>query len=176
MTTDAATPERNPFLEAVGRVTVAGAHLDNSLHNLLGSLAFEPTLLVLANAEGTARLIELCELALKCYDFAPADLADVKDCLSRAKALKDKRNTVVHSLFIQADEGDGLDAMRPARKTLGHNVTPITIADMEVLAEEIEELRHGLFRAGWNVRCHQTGMQRIPRPGESSEAASTASP
>ncbi|MEU0428506.1 hypothetical protein ABZ235_33880 [Streptomyces canus] len=172
MTNDAAPSERNPFLEAVGRVTVAGAHLDRHLHSLLGSLAFEPTLLVLANAEGTARLIELCELALKCYNHDnPADLADVKDCLARAKTLKDKRNTVVHSLFMQAEGGIGLEAMRPMRKTLGHSVTPITIEEMESVAKEMDELQHGLFRAGWNIRSPQSGMRRIPRPGEPAEAA-----
>ncbi|MFF7763136.1 hypothetical protein [Streptomyces griseorubiginosus] len=172
MTTEASPRERDPFLEAVGRVTVAGAHLDRHLHHLLGSLAFEPTLLVLANAEGTARLIELCELALKCYNHdEAADLADVKDCLARAKVLKDKRNTVVHSLFMQAEDGNGLEAMRPVRKTLGHSVTPITIEEMESLAKEMEELRSDLFRAGWNIRSAQTGMPRMRRPGEPAEAA-----
>ncbi|WP_143663535.1 hypothetical protein [Streptomyces sp. NRRL B-24085] len=172
MTNEAAPRERDPFLEAVGRVTVAGAHLDRHLHSLLGSLAFEPTLLVLANAEGTARLIELCELALKCYNHDdPAALADVKDCLTRAKALKDKRNTVVHSLFMQAEDGNGLEAMRPVRKTLGHSVTPITIGKMESLAKEIEELQSDLFRAGWNIRAPLTGMARMHRPGEPAEAA-----
>ncbi|MET7731227.1 hypothetical protein ABZT02_07645 [Streptomyces sp. NPDC005402] len=173
MSNAAAPRERNPFLEAVGRVTVAGAHLDRALLGLLGSLAFEPTLLMHANAEGTARLIELCELALKCYDHHdPADLADVKDCLARAKALKDKRNTVVHSLFMQAENGNGLEAMRPARKTIGHSVTPITIEDMESMAKEMEELQSDLFRASWNIRTSQTGMPRMRRPGEPAEAAS----
>jgi hypothetical protein len=172
MTRNAETPERNPFLEAVGRVTVAGAHLDRFLHSLLGSLAFEPTLLVLANAEGTARLIELCELALKCYNHDdPADLADVKDCLARAKVLKDKRNTVVHSLFMQAEGGNGLEAMRPVRKTLGHSVTPITVDEMENVAKEMEGLQRDLFRAAWNIKSQRTGMRRMRRPGEPAEAA-----
>ncbi|MEU0104179.1 hypothetical protein ABZ313_02265 [Streptomyces sp. NPDC006251] len=78
MTSNAATPERNPFLEAVGSVTVAGAHLNSALHNLLAQLTFEPTLLVLANAEGTDRLIELCELALGVYDIdmRPEDVTE----------------------------------------------------------------------------------------------------
>ncbi|MEU0583624.1 hypothetical protein [Streptomyces sp. NPDC006132] len=78
MTPNAATPERNPFLEAVGSVTVAGAHRDSALHNLLAHLTFEPTLLVPANAEGTARLIELCDLALGVYDadMRPEDVTE----------------------------------------------------------------------------------------------------
>jgi hypothetical protein len=166
MTTDAAPPERNPFLEAVGRVTIAGAHLDRSVHNLLGCLALEPTLIVYANAEGSARLIELCELALECYNFDLADVDDVKACVARAKALKDKRNMIVHSIYMQAEEGDDLEAMKPMRKTLGQSVTPITVEEMEVLAAQIEMLRGDLFRAGWNIRCRETGMRRLPRPGE----------
>ncbi|MEU0965680.1 hypothetical protein ABZ357_09720 [Streptomyces sp. NPDC005917] len=169
MTTDAATPERNPFLEAVGRVTVAGAHLDRYLHTLLGSLAMEPTLLVLANAEGTARLIELCELALKCYDHNAEDVTDVKDCLARAKVLKGKRNTIVHSLFMQAEEGDGFKAMTPVRKTLGHSATPFTVEEMEAVAKEIDALLHDLFRAGWNLRSRLTGMRHIPLQAEPAE-------
>ncbi|MFE2530431.1 hypothetical protein [Streptomyces sp. NPDC059371] len=167
MTTDANSRDRSPFLEAVGRVTVAGAHLDRSLLTLLGSLAFEPTLLHLANAEGTARLIEWCELALKTYTLEPEDAADVTACLARAKALKDKRNTVVHSLFMSAEAGDGLEAMKPLRKAIGLSVTPLSIEDMENLATEIEELRSDLFRAGWNASQGATPrLPRLPRPGE----------
>ncbi|MGP4090746.1 hypothetical protein [Streptomyces sp. KR55] len=57
MTSDATPRERNPFFEAVGRVTVAGAELDFSLRQLLGTIAPEPTLLLSANTEGCARLI-----------------------------------------------------------------------------------------------------------------------
>ncbi|MET7764829.1 hypothetical protein [Streptomyces sp. NPDC005336] len=165
MTSNAATPERNPFLEAVGRVTVAGANLDFSLHNLLGQLAFEPTLLQLANAEGTARLIELCELALKTYEveMLADDVAEVQRCLVRAKVLKDKRNLIVHSLYMRAEDGIGLEAAKPLRRTLGQRVTKITVAEMEATAAEMEALRSDLFRAGWNARAKVTGMTRFPR-------------
>ncbi|MFG1668768.1 hypothetical protein [Streptomyces sp. Y7] len=164
MTSNAATPERNPFLEAVGRVTVAGANLDFGLHNLLGQLAFEPTLIQLANAEGTARLIELCELALKTYDvdMLPEDVAEVQRCLVRAKVLKDKRNLIVHSLYMRAEDGNGMEAAKPLRRTLGQRVTKITVAEMEATAAEMEAMQHDLFRAGWNARARQTGMSRIP--------------
>ena len=62
MTTDAVTRERNPFFEAVGRVTVAGAELDFSLKGLLGAIAHEPTLIMYANSQSTSKLIELCNL------------------------------------------------------------------------------------------------------------------
>ncbi|MFJ9483588.1 hypothetical protein ACIRRI_53385 [Streptomyces mirabilis] len=42
--------ERNPFLEAVRRVTLTGAELDISLKGLLGAIAFEPTLIMHANS------------------------------------------------------------------------------------------------------------------------------
>ncbi|MFF9215594.1 hypothetical protein [Streptomyces viridosporus] len=166
MTSEAATPQRNPFLEAVGRVTVAGANLDFSLHHLLGQLAMEPTLLVLANAEGTARLIELCELALNMYELEmePEDVADVKRCLARAKAVKDKRNLVVHSLYMPDANGDGMEALKPLRKTLGQRATKISVAEMEAIAAEMEALRSDLFRAGWNAKTRHSGMSRIPQP------------
>jgi hypothetical protein len=167
MTANAAMHERNPFLEAVGRVTVAGAHLDLSLHNLLGQIAFEPTLIKLANAEGTARLIELCELALQTYgsDIPAEDVATVSRCLVQAKSLKDKRNMVVHSLFFQSLEGGELEAAKPLRKRLGQRVTKITISEMEIIADSLEALCGDLFRAGWNAGTHSSGMPRIaPQP------------
>ncbi|MFE9601988.1 MULTISPECIES: hypothetical protein [Streptomyces] len=164
---DAAAPERNPFLEAVGRVTVAGAHLDRSLHSLLGSIAFEPTLLVYANAANTDQLIDFCRLALTVSTMADAEAGEITACLNQAKALKNKRNTIVHAIFMSAGEGDGYEAMKPARKTLGHSVTPLTIEDMETVAQQIEELRHELFRLGWNARCARSGMPLMPPRGES---------
>lgn len=158
MTTDAATPERNPFLEAVGRVTVAGAHLDRSLHGLLGSIAFEPTLLMYANAGNTDQLIEFCRLGLTVGTLADEAAAEIGACLDRARALKDKRNVIVHSIFMEAEEGNGFDAMKPSRRKLGSSVTAITVEEMEAVAEQIEELRHELFRVGWNARCGETGM------------------
>ncbi|MFE6194141.1 hypothetical protein [Streptomyces sp. NPDC057838] len=171
MTSNAATPERNPFLEAVGRVTVAGANLDFSLHNLLAQLTFEPTLLQLANAEGTARLIELCELALKTYDveMLPEDVTEVRRCLDRAKVLKDKRNLIVHSLYSQAEDGAGLEAAKPLRRALGQRVTKITVAQMEATAAEMEAMLGEIFRAGWNARAKVAGMTRIPTQSSPAE-------
>ncbi|WP_216588567.1 hypothetical protein [Streptomyces brasiliscabiei] len=160
MTPDA-TPERNPFLEAVGRVTLAGAALDASLRGLLGSIAHEPTLLMYANAEGTARLIELCELALTVGTVDGQDVIEIKACLTRARQLKDKRNTVVHSIFAPAEDGDGFEAMKPLRKNIGLSVSAITIAEMEATAESIEDLRSDMFRAGWNVNAKRMGGQLL---------------
>ncbi|MFJ8192797.1 hypothetical protein ACIQ8D_24000 [Streptomyces sp. NPDC096094] len=173
MTSDAVTPERSPFFEAVGRVTVAGANLDSSLHHLLGQIALEPTLLRLANAEGAARLIELCELALQTYrsEIPAEDMAALSSCLVRAKALKDKRNAVVHSIFLQALEGEGLEAARPARKSLGQRVLTITIPEMETIADDVEALRLELFRAGWNAGAHASGMSRLPAQSTNQDTA-----
>ncbi|MFF3690713.1 hypothetical protein [Streptomyces sp. NPDC002187] len=171
MTSNATAPERNPFLEAVGRVTVAGAELDASLHNLLGVIAFEPTLLTLANAEGTARLIEWCGVALTAGTLAEEDVAEIRACLARASELKDKRNQIVHSIFAEAEDGNGLEAMKPRRKRWGHSVTSLSIEEMETTAQQIEELRSAMFRAGWNARCRETGMPRLPSPASSSEAS-----
>ncbi|GGW47287.1 hypothetical protein CP966_25315 [Streptomyces galilaeus] len=164
MTTDPTARERNPFLEAVGRVTVAGAALDHNLHNMLGMLSMEPTLIHLANAEGTARLIELCELVVSVHGFAAEDAADIRQCLARAKALKDKRNTVVHSLYMGAEDGNGLEALKPLRRKLGHTATPITVEEMEALADDIVQLRTDIFRATWNARAKEKGINRIPNP------------
>ncbi|MFD7054309.1 hypothetical protein ACFWBS_38515 [Streptomyces mirabilis] len=65
--------ERNPFLEAVGRVTLAGAELDISLKGLLGAVAFEPTLIMYANSQNTSRLIEFCKLALTVGHLEPKE-------------------------------------------------------------------------------------------------------
>ncbi|MFB8017301.1 hypothetical protein ACFC36_01910 [Streptomyces rubiginosohelvolus] len=164
MTADAEAPERNRFLEAVGRVTLAGAQLDFSLRSLLGAIAFEPTLLMYANAEGTARLIDLCKLALKVGTVAPEDMTEIEACLARANDLRIKRNTVVHSMFMQAEDGDGFEAMKPISKGLGVSVSILTIVEMEATAQAVEELRLDMFRAGWNARCADTGMARMPHP------------
>lgn len=171
MTSNAVAPQRNAFFEAVGKVTVAGAHLDFSLHNVLGQIAFEPTLLSLANAEGTAKLIEWCERALANYDvdMDAEDVAELKRCLAKAKELKDKRNTIVHSLFMQSMEGEGMEALKPLRRTLGHKATKITIAEMEATASEMEALRGELFRAAWNATSKRTGMARIPQHSGTAE-------
>ncbi|MGW5295502.1 hypothetical protein [Streptomyces bacillaris] len=167
MTAEADAPERNRFLEAVGRVTLAGAQLDFSLRHLLGSIAFEPTLLMHANAESTARLIDLCKLALRVGTVAPEDMSEIEACLARANELRIKRNTVVHSMFMQAEGGDGFEAMKPIAKGLGLSVSTLTIVEMEATAQAIEELRRDMFRAGWNARCDDTGMSRIPLPSPS---------
>ncbi|MET7711012.1 hypothetical protein [Streptomyces sp. NPDC005407] len=171
MTSDATAPERDPFLEAVGRVTVAGAHLDASLHGLLGAIAFEPTLLKLANAEGTARLIDMCEVALTVGTLAPEDVAEVRACLARARELKDKRNQIVHSIFLQAEKGNGFEAMKPRSRKLGSSVVSLTVEEMEATAKQMAELRERMFRAGWNGRCKMTGMTPIPPPAPSAEAS-----
>ncbi|MFB7238089.1 hypothetical protein ACFCXK_25240 [Streptomyces sp. NPDC056269] len=173
MTSDAAAPERNPFLEAVGRVTVAGALLDKHLHGLLGTIAFEPTLLVYANADGTARLIELCELALTVGYIAPEDIPPIKACLARARELKNRRNKIVHSIFVRMEEGPELSAMMPLRKQLGASVTAITIPEMEETATQIEQLCSEVFVAGWNATSARRGMTRIPSPAASSDGGAT---
>ncbi|MEW1757816.1 hypothetical protein AB0393_15030 [Streptomyces cyaneofuscatus] len=164
MTADTEVPERNRFLEAVGRVTLAGAQLDFSLRGLLGALAFEPTLLLSANAESTANLIKLCRLALKVGTVAPEHAAEAEACLRRADALRLERNTVVHSMYAQAEEGDGFEAMKPISKGFGYSVTLLTIVEMEATAQAVEALRSDMFRVGWNARCAQTGMPPIPHP------------
>ncbi|MEH0428819.1 hypothetical protein QBB34_21290 [Streptomyces stelliscabiei] len=163
--------ERDPFLEAVGRVTVAGAQLDSYLHNLLGILTMEPTLIRVASAEGTARLIEFCGIALTNDTIEPRDVAEIKACLNRARDLKDKRNTVVHSLYSRAEDGSSFEAMKPRRRKLSHSVSTITVAEMEATADGITELCQELFRVGWNARAAKSGMDRIPPPGAPADAS-----
>ncbi|MFI8513950.1 hypothetical protein ACIGHB_22760 [Streptomyces sp. NPDC085460] len=164
MTSDASAPERNPFFEAVGRVTVAGALLDLHLRGLLGNISFEPTLLMYANAEGTARLIELCELGLTVGTLAGEDVQPIKACLARARELKDQRNKIVHSLFIKTGEGPELTAMKQMRKQLGASGTAMTIAEMEETARQIEALCGEMFAAGWNATSGRRGLTRMPHP------------
>ncbi|MGA4973637.1 hypothetical protein [Streptomyces cinereoruber] len=169
MTSDASAPERNPFLEAVGRVTVAGALLDLHLRGLLSNISFEPTLLMYANAEGTARLIELCELGLKVGTLADEDVPPIQACLVQARELKNQRNKIVHSLFIKTGQGPELSAMMPMRKRLGSSGTAMTIAEMEETARQIEALCGEMFAAGWNATSARRGMTRIPHPTPSSD-------
>ncbi|MFC9703881.1 hypothetical protein ACFTWD_24670 [Streptomyces sp. NPDC056943] len=173
MTSDVPVPERNPFLEAVGRVTVAGALLDQHLHSLLGSIAFEPTLLMYANADGTARLIELCELALTVGYVAPEDVPPIKAGLARARELKNRRNKIVHSIFINTEEGPELSAMMPLRRQLGSSVTAVTIPEMEETAKQIEELCSEIFVAGWNATSARRGMNRLPSPAASKDGGAS---
>ncbi|MFF1604204.1 hypothetical protein ACFVYV_43465 [Streptomyces mirabilis] len=169
MTSDATAPERNPFLEAVGRVTVAGAQLDASLHHLLGAIAHEPTLIMYANAASTDQLLQFCRLALTVGTIEPEDVTEIEACLKRADSLRIRRNTVVHSIYMTAESGEGFDAMKPVRKSLGYSVTPITVEEMETLADEVAVLRSDMFTAGWNATAAKLpGMGRVgPRaPGD----------
>ncbi|MFF8482242.1 hypothetical protein ACGFZG_14935 [Streptomyces antibioticus] len=163
MTNSEAPRERNPFLEAVGRVTLAGAQLDFSLRGLLGALSHDPTLLMYANAANTSQLLEFCKLALKSGIVGLEDAAEIEVCLRRAEKFRDRRNTIVHALYGQDESGTGMEAMNPARKQLGYHVSAVSVAEMEALADKMVFLQDDLFRAGWNARASRTrGMDRMP--------------
>ncbi|MGP4090745.1 hypothetical protein [Streptomyces sp. KR55] len=107
--------------------------------------------------------------------MADADTAEIQACLNRAKALKDRRNAVVHSLFMNTGENGGLEAMKPVRKSIGYNATPITIEEMEAIADEVTVLRDDMFSAGWNAGAAKLpGMRPIPprAPGQKVNGAS----
>ncbi|WP_381562918.1 hypothetical protein [Streptomyces eurythermus] len=163
MTMDAAPRERNPFLEAVGRVTVAGAELDLSLRQLLGSIAHEPTLLMYANAASTSQLIELCELALRVGHLAAEDVTAISACLKSANDFRKQRNTIVHGLFGPDESGTGLEAVMPRRKSWGYQASAVSIEQMEKLADEVVVLQARMFRAGWNASAARfPGMSKLP--------------
>lgn len=165
MTTDAAPRERNPFLEAIGRVTMVGAELDFSLRHLLGCIALEPTLLMYANAASTNQLIEFCELALKIGHFAAEDASEIAACLKRADDFRKQRNTVVHGLFMPDESGAGVEAVMPQRKSWGYRASTVSVEHMEKLADEVALLRDSMFRAGWNAQAAKLpGMRRMPPP------------
>ena len=164
MNTDAAR-ERNPFLEAVGRVTLAGGELDFSLRHLLGVITFEPALIMYANTASTSQLIEFCKLALRVGHLALEDAAEIEACLTRAEKFRNRRNTIVHALYAPAESGAGFEAMNPVKKTLGYHVSAVSVEEMETLADEVALLRNDMFRAGWNSgAAKQPGMRKIPPP------------
>ncbi|MFJ5739087.1 hypothetical protein [Streptomyces microflavus] len=146
-----AAREPDPFFDAVGRVTVAGTAMDASLHHLLGTVALEPTLIMHMNAASTSQLIEMCRLALTVGVLAPADVTQIETCLKRADGLRLRRNEIVHSLYIRSEPSQGIEAMKPVRKSLGYKAAPVTIEAMHALADEIHILREDLFRTGWNA-------------------------
>ncbi|MEU1034520.1 hypothetical protein ABZ402_38610 [Streptomyces mirabilis] len=161
--------ERNPFLEAVGRVTLAGAELDISLKGLLGAIAFEPTLIMYANSQNTSRLIEFCKLALTVGHLEPEDVTSISACLARAEKCRGRRNTIVHAIYMPAESGVGIEAMNPKGKALGYRVSSISVEEMEALADEVTVLRDDMFTAGWNASADKMpGMQPIPprAPGQ----------
>jgi len=165
MTTDAVPQERDPFLEAVGRVTLAGGELDFALRHLLGAIAHEPTLLMYANAANTSQLIEICKLALKVGHVAPEDAAEIEACLTRAEKFRDRRNTIVHALYAQAESGVGIEAMNPVKKNLGYRTSAVTVEQMKALADEVALLRDAMFRVGWNAGAGKMpGMAKLPPP------------
>ncbi|WP_329034495.1 hypothetical protein OIE71_18370 [Streptomyces sp. NBC_01725] len=169
MTTDAAPRERNPFLEAVGRVTIAGAELEVALKGLLGAIAHEPTLIMYANSQNTSKLIEFCKLALDVGHLAPDEVSEISACLTRAEKCRDRRNTIVHAIYSPAESGIGIEAMNPVRKKLGYRVSAISVREMEALADEVTILRSDMFRAGWNAGAAKLpGMRPIPsrKPGD----------
>ncbi|MFF4508218.1 hypothetical protein [Streptomyces sp. NPDC001401] len=161
--------ERNPFLEAVGRVTVAGAELDIAQKGLLGAIAHESTLLLYANSQNTSKLIEFCKPALDIGHQAPDDVAEISACRVRAEKCRDRRNTIVHAIYTPAETGNGLEAMNPVRKNLGYRVSSTSVEEMEALADEVTILRDDMFRAGWNTdAANRPGMDRLPprQPGQ----------
>ncbi|MGW5368969.1 hypothetical protein ACWER6_26245 [Streptomyces sp. NPDC004009] len=169
MTSDAASRKRDPFLEAVGRVTLSGGELDASLRHLLGAITSEPTLIMYANAANTSQLIEFCKLALKVGHLAPEDVAEIDACLTRADKFRSRRNTIVHALWTMNESGDGIEAMNPVRKNLGYHTSAVTVEEMEALADEVLLLREAMFRAGWNARAAKLpGMRKVqpPAPGQ----------
>ncbi|MGV9707481.1 hypothetical protein [Streptomyces sp. NPDC003483] len=169
MTTEPTPRERDPFLEAVGRVALAGAELDLSLKTLLGAIAPEPTLLMYANSQNTKQLIDFCKLALRVEHLAEEDIAEISVCLDRAESCRNRRNTIIHAIYSPTETADGIEALNPMSKKLGYRVSPISVDRMETLADEITVLRYDLARAGWNARAGKMpGMQLIPPrvPGE----------
>ncbi len=165
-------PERNAFFEAVGRVTVGGAHLDARLHNLLGALAPEPTLLRFANAATTDQLIQFCRLALKNGALEPGDVAEIETCLDRADGLRKRRNDVVHAIHLRFDGSEVLESLKPARRSLGYKATSLTVEGIEDLADEMDELIHAMFRVAWNAGpAKAPGMHLIPPEAWGSDAA-----
>ncbi|WP_245608049.1 hypothetical protein [Streptomyces hokutonensis] len=165
MTNDAAPRERNPFLEAVGRITLAGGELDFSLRHLLGAITIEPTLIMYANAANTSQLLEFCRLALTVGHIPSEDIAEIESCLTRADTFRKRRNTIVHALYAPTENGVGIEAMNPIRKNLGYHTSAVSIEEMEALADEVALLQNDMFRAGWNARSAQMpGMQKIPPP------------
>lgn len=169
MTTDAAPRERNPFLEAVGRVTIAGAELDVALKFLLGSIAHEPTLIMYANSQNTSKLIELCKLALTVGHLAPEDVDKLSACLIRAERCRDRRNTIVHAIYVSDEAGAGIEAMNPLKKNLGYRASSISVEEMEALADEIALLRNDIFSTSWNATAAKMpGIEPVPprKPGD----------
>lgn len=165
MTTNAAPRERNPFLEAVGRVTLAGGELDFSLRHLLGAITIEPTLIMYANAATTSQLIEFCKLALKVGHLPAEDVTAIETCLSRAENFRNRRNTIVHALYTPAESDSGVEAMNPLKKSLGYRASAVSVEEMETLADEVTLLQSDMFRAGWNAHAAQMpGLQKIPAP------------
>jgi hypothetical protein len=170
MTTDAAPRERDPFVEAVGLVTIAGAQLDFSLRNMLGSITREPTLIMYANAASTSQLIELCRLALKTGVTADKFIPAIEDCLTRADRFRVRRNTIVHALYLPTGPDGGVEAMNPLKKKMGYNSSPVTVEEMESLVADATILRSDMFSATWNAStAGLPGMPPIP-PRRSGEA------
>lgn len=163
MTSEPTPRERDPFLEAVGRVALAGAALDIALKGLLGRIAPEPTLIMYANSQNTSKLIEFCKLALRVEHLAKEDIATISACLDRAESCRDRRNTAIHAIYAPAEAGDGIEAMNPLSKKLGYRVSPASVERMEMLADEITVLMHDMSTAGWNATAGKMpGMQPIP--------------
>ncbi|GED89341.1 hypothetical protein TNCT6_64260 [Streptomyces sp. 6-11-2] len=94
---------------------------------------------------------------------APEDATEIEACLKGADNIRIRRNAIVHSIYMKAESGEGMEALKPVRKSLGYNAKPITVEEMEALADEVTVLRSDLFRVGWNAGAgKQPGMGLIP--------------
>jgi hypothetical protein len=115
-----------------------------------------------ANTQNTSKLIEFCKLALDVGHLAPEDVTEISACLVRADKCRDRRNTIVHAIYLPAESGVGFEALNPVRKQLAYRAASISVEEMEALADEVAILRDDMFRAGWNATAAKMpGMKPI---------------
>lgn len=145
---------------AIGRVAAVWSEIEFAMERILSRLAMAPSLLgyVLTAKLGPDNRIVTIQTLLKVHknkyrsSLVGHDvLADIGELLKPLRKLKDRRNFIIHSVWIKISDAYlsrfDIDASAPSIR-VGYNEK---LADIEKFADEIEELSNRLWDLGSRI-------------------------
>lgn len=106
--------ELNDFHDAIGRIVVSSALMDDSLTGLYIEMLDSPVGNLVANGQDFARKIDACRAIQKDRDWLP-DAGRMMTALDDATRLYRLRSHVVHGVWWPTDRGDTRTGYKPTR-------------------------------------------------------------
>jgi len=141
---------QNQLYEAIGRLVVRFAWLEDNLHDAI-SVALHPAEGKLTNVLTAGlqfrTLVEKIGALLHDHSGRRAALEDIDTLCKELNALNDERNIVIHSVYGQTRQGQQKAYKRTARAKAGFslNVRDVTIADIEALTSRIDNAERTIW-------------------------------